>query len=100
MQSDADQLEQRLMLLVYPFGRQSYLNNRSEWDESVAREVEAVERAMEHSDFWYLACGSQEVYKVRDSGAAAFNELIPTLNRWVVSQVESQRRMAREVTTW
>ena len=89
-----------MKMLVFPFGRDSYVSKSQSWGASVATEIKQVEELMKHSQFAYLACGDQEVYKVSEEGLALYEELKPKLKAWIMSQDKEQYRMSREVTAW
>lgn len=89
-----------MKMLVFPFGRESYLSKSQGWGEEVATEVKQVETLMQYSKFAYLACGDQEVYEVSEAGMTLYEELKPKLKSWLMSQDKIKYQMSRQVTTW
>ncbi len=93
--------EKKMNVLVFPFGRESYLKKSQNWGSEVAQEMEEVEALFEKSRFWYYACGNQEVYEVSEEGMALYEKLKPKLKEFLSSHTEKVKyQMAREVTTW
>ena len=94
-------LEKKMKVLVFPFGRESYLTKSQHWGGEVAQEVKEVEALFEKSRFWYYACGNQEVYEVSEEGMELYEKLKPKLQEFLSSHTEKVKyEMARAVTTW
>ena len=90
-----------MKVLVFPFGRESFLKKSQKWGEEVAQEMKDVEELFAQSQFWYYACGNQEVYSISENGIHLYEKLKVKLKEFLHSHTEREKyEMAREVAIW